>query len=422
MLDNLNGLVYQDEEVFNDIDPDNNVLNNLYANFDSIVQSAYYSINNYNSSFRNYSHFLSIIHQNIRSINNKFDDMSTFIQSLNKHPDVLVISETWLSDISKDQCKFAGYSSYHTARNYRSGGGISIFVNTSLDSSFISELSICNATIESCVVKVCHGNESMFIVGIYRPHTDSIENFTSMLVDILNNVILCNHNVIIVGDLNINLLLENCHHVEHFINELQCLTFVPLITKPTRFPNYNIDVIHASLLDQIWSNFFNSNHSGIILSDMSDHHAIFIHIPIINSLPDTIKVKFRSHSNVNVEKFRTKLLEYKWDLITGDVDERFKLFDSIVNDIYCKTFPLQTKHLSCKRLKNAWLNSNILKSIKCKSNLLKNLKLGLVSHVVYKKYCNHLKSKIRNAKIQYYHNAFFNSRNNIKKLGITLIS
>ena len=145
MHDDIDSLVFHDEEIFNDIDPDNNVLNNLYSNLDSVVQSAYYSINNYNSSFHNYSNFVLFIHQNIRSINNKFDDRSLFMQSLNKPPDVLVMSETWLSDTSKDHCNFNGYTAYHSVRTERIGGGISIFVKSIFDSYFISELSICRA-------------------------------------------------------------------------------------------------------------------------------------------------------------------------------------------------------------------------------------------------------------------------------------
>ena len=45
-----------------------------------------------------------------------------------------------------------------------------------------------------------------------------------------------NKKIILAGDININLLNQQCLAVETFITNLQSLHFIPVITKPTRFP------------------------------------------------------------------------------------------------------------------------------------------------------------------------------------------
>ena len=56
MIDNIN-LSDEPSDIFLDIDPDSNIINNLFHNINSIAQSCYYSIDNYNSSFQNQSNF-----------------------------------------------------------------------------------------------------------------------------------------------------------------------------------------------------------------------------------------------------------------------------------------------------------------------------------------------------------------------------
>lgn len=417
MVDLLNNFEEQNEAMFNDIDPDNNILNNMYSNFQSNTKSSYFTVNNYNSSFRNHSNYFSIIHQNIRSIGRKIDDLSQFIQSLCKQPDILVISETWLDDTSKIYCNIDSYNSHHTVRKGRAGGGVSVFVKSNIDSCCITELCMCDDSIESCVVKIKYDRDIYFITGIYRPHSDSIENFTLKLTNLLENPILRTNNIIMIGDFNINLLLNSCHHCEHFVNELHSLNFIPLITKPTRFHNPSTvnEPIQPSLLDHIWLNVFNCNSSGIILTDMSDHLAVFVHISILHLLPEKIKLEFRCHGPLYIEKFRNVLMGSDWSGLIGSVDERTNKFSCTINEQYCNTFPVKIKYLSKKRLEKPWLSNGIMNSIRRKSSLLKNLKLGLVALETYKNYCNKLKSIIRNAKKHYFSRAFSNFDNNIKQ-------
>ena len=76
-----------------------------------------------------------------------------------------------------------------------------MFTNSSIYAIIkIDTLSVFNRTIETCVAKIYRKDDisiEHFIVGVYRPHTDTEENFINALQDILSNQILHNKTVII---------------------------------------------------------------------------------------------------------------------------------------------------------------------------------------------------------------------------------
>jgi len=402
------------QDTWHDIDPDENLINCLFANYGSITNSSYFTADAYNSTFSKNLNYFSIFHQNVRSVNHKIDKITTFFESLSKFPDVFIFTETWLNDITKLNCNFNHCDSYHTTRLSRTGGGVSVFVNNNFNSMSISDLCLCNDTIETCTVQVRYDDNDIIIIAIYRPHSGTVQNFTSALIELLNNKKMKGKQVIITGDININLLQFNVSYNEHFINELQSLNFVPVITKPTRFPPENSE-IQPSLLDHIWLNFFQENNSGIILSDISDHNTVFLHLPIRSSFPDKVRLAFRSHNNLSMELFRSKLCKINWsNLLTGDMNQQVQIFNSVINEIYCNTFTLKIKYVSSKRITTPWLTRGILNSVKTKSKLFKLLKLGRIHSYDYSSFCNKLKSIIRLAKIKYYKSAFITCKNNIK--------
>ena len=114
---------------------------------------------------------LIMFHQNIRSSNQNFDCLFAFINNIEKYVDVIVMSETWFSVTSK--CSIEGYNSFHSYRDNRTGGGVSIFIRKSLRAYCISEKSIISDDVETCDVELSCGDnsdENMFICRIYRPH------------------------------------------------------------------------------------------------------------------------------------------------------------------------------------------------------------------------------------------------------------
>ena len=257
-------------------------------------------------------------------------------------------------------------------------------------------------------------NLVLFLLSIYRPHNDSIENFVDRLSLILNNDILRGKKVVIMGDLNINLLLQN-PQVELFCTEMYSQAFIPHISKPTRFPPQGAN-INPSLLDHIWSNCFLDCRGGIFTLELSDHLPCFLRIPINNAESnEKVKLSFRSHGIANLNRFVECLSEVNWvTILIGDASENFLVFDRTVNKLYNKCFPLKIKFVSHKRLRNQWISSDIMQAIKVKSNNFKCYKSGTMTKSEYTRFNNRLKNTIRRSKKNYYENKFEQCRSDLR--------
>ena len=138
----------------------------------------------------------------------------------------------------------------------------------------VDSLCLCTNTIETCVVETKLHGTTVFVIGVYRLHTDTVENFSIALGSLLNSPILRNKTILLAGDLNINLLNTDSQPTENFINMMYSMHFLPFITKPTRIEQRNHSS-SATVLDQIWLNSYTPFLSGVILHDIADHYPVF---------------------------------------------------------------------------------------------------------------------------------------------------
>ena len=86
-------------------------------------------------------------------------------------------------------------------------------------------------------MKITINNEDLIIIEIYRPPGINIESFISSLELVLLNDIVRNKNVLVGGDMNINLNDINSTHVMNYISLFNSYMLMPAIMKPTRFPD-----------------------------------------------------------------------------------------------------------------------------------------------------------------------------------------
>ena len=405
-----------DNILYRSIDPDVNYFNEIFQSLQVSQQSNYFTVDQLDSTLSSAS-FFTIFNYNIRSFNCNGDSFVSLLESFTKLPDVVVLTETWLCDNNKDICNMEGYSSYHTIRLGRRSGGVSVFCRSALRSEKVVELSISSETIESSAVELVVDGEIYVILAIYRPHSDSVENFTSVLLGLLNRDSVRNRKVILLGDLNIDLLSLDCNNINSFIHDLQSLHYLPVITRPTRFPSTNvIPCPKPSLLDHIWINTLQSYTSGILSMDLTDHCLTFVAIPCKVDTNSKVRIAFRSHKPEYLRNFTQQLSDVCWDeVLIGDINDKVQQFSDHVNQLYCSCFPLLVKYVSQKRLKKPWLSPGIIKSIKTKSLYFKYTKLGLLCPEFNRKYRNLLTNVIRSARRDYYLKAFNSSKNNMKK-------
>ena len=96
-----------------------------------------------------------------------------------------------------------------------------------------------------------------------------------------------------------------------------------------------------------------------------------------------------------------------------------KLLDQI-KKAFDDCFPLKSKLITEKRLNNPWISQSVLNSIRTKSFLYKDYKVGAVTEIQYKQYRNMLNTTIRQAKRSYYIAQFTSFKNNTHKIWKTI--
>ena len=262
------------------------------------------------------------------------------LHTFHKLPDVIVLTETRFNENSQHSF-LDGYESFHTFRRHRGGGGVSVYVGESIQATKLRHLSLCTETIESCVVML-RDVVDVVIFGIYRLHTDTIENFNSKLQDMLQDVAVSKKQIILTGDINIDLLSRDNYHVNNFVNSMNSIHLLPVITKPTRFAPDNTG--KNSCLDHIWVNNLSNYVSGIIYIDMTDHcPSFYSFIKRYNSKNESTKIVFRSYKSIYYNNFVAKLtsaidIGYAPDEVSENTDR----FCNAINDAYCE-FSVESK-------------------------------------------------------------------------------
>ena len=175
-------------------------------------------------------------------------------------------------------------------------GGTAIYICENLSYTERPDLKFNFPECESCFVEVeCTKSSQNPIFGaLYRHPRQNERAFTSYLEEFLQGFALRGTKLMIMGDFNINLNINNCISRE-YIKALNSLGFSALINQPTRyFTVEDSDRIGCSTLDHIITNSgSNISNAGIIISDVSDHLPIFTSMKISNSKSNPYRETYR---------------------------------------------------------------------------------------------------------------------------------
>ena len=272
-----------------------------------------------------------------------------------------------------------------------------------------------NETIEITAVEVSSNSDSVVILGIYRPHSDTIRNFTSCLTGLLSSNLIQNKLCVLIGDFNANLFSTE-PPINEFCNTLHSYHYIPVISKPTHFsPNSNVG---PSLIDHIWINKVIDYNCGVIESDLTDHCPIFINLPL-TSFKRTKRLKkitFRLKNPENKNNFSAAVQAFDWSSLSCPCLNTFtSRIIKKLNELYCSNFPLVTKVINESKLHCPWITPGLHKLIESKSKYFQLYKLGIVSKQENNTFKNKITAKIRKARRDYISGEFEKSKFNVKK-------
>ena len=229
-----------------------------------------------------------------------------------------------------DIYKIPNYTSIHTIRNNKRGGGVAIYINNNLNFNILHNLTFTiDNLIDICTIELIYNNTNIILSSIYRPPDSNIDSFTNIISNYLHSI---SHNktVYLCGDFNIDIFKHNNNkHIKDFIDNIYQFGYHPLINKCTR-----ITYTSKSIIDNIYTNNNNIPFiNGLLMSDVSDHLLIIVlyknHVNINNNKTKNKRTTLfnRSLNKNNINNIRNVLINYNWSSILDNDDIESSFID-----------------------------------------------------------------------------------------------
>ena len=120
------------------------------------------------------------MHLNCRSLKKNFTAVTALLNKC--HPiTALAATETWLNEINKDMFSINGYTFLHLGRINKSGGGVGLYINATLDSTTRVDLSFTDENLECLFAEIVQSNKcNILIACFYRPPNADVISFNSL--------------------------------------------------------------------------------------------------------------------------------------------------------------------------------------------------------------------------------------------------
>ena len=360
---------------------------------------------------------IKMLNLNIRSIRKNFSELCSFLESLNFYFDIIVLTESWLCHNSGYD--ITGYKKCVKINKYNKCDGVVVYFRDNLSFSLIDlEINFCNS-IHFTFTK----NDVLFnLTAIYRSPNLCANEFLTSLESFLKTSKGRTH--IITGDINIQ-ILENCldlfgNRYLNMMHEHGFTRYLNATTRSSKNSNSCLDHIFFKTDDNLAFN------SGVYNSAITDHYMTF------SLITSSTKKSSRQPSEpvLNVKhtiNYNSLLLLVKntnWCPILNcrDAESSFEIFYNTLRSLINKCTVIFHTPSKLKKIK-PWITTGIVKSIRTRDTLAKQMKQDPNNTVLlnrYKKYRNTLTNIIRQMKITYYSEKFSTHQNNPKKFWQTV--
>ena len=315
---------------------------------------------------------LNFGHLNIQGICGK--EMSKFseikaILSCNKNLHILGLSETKLKDHKLNSMfQIEGFQDpYRKDNDLNGGGGIIVYVRNGINAKRREDLEINNL---SCIwLEISQNKGKSFLIGnMYRPPDSKIE-YCDRFEDMIEHVSEEGKEIILLGDFNKNLSVDNLDR--EWQNLTLSLGLTQLISQPTRVtPN------SKTLIDHIYTSH-EENIASVSVSKqtISDHYAVFGNRKqnhVVHKYSHQT-ITYRSFKHFDQQEFINDLSQIPWEILDSfdDVSECVQVWNLLFLEVVNKHAPLK-QHRVKKGHQPEWLSPEIIDNIKernkCKLN------------------------------------------------------
>lgn len=366
----------------------------------------------------------SVLYLNIRSLNANFNKLHNLLASMKVKPDVIGVSETWITNNRPFIHQLEGYN-FISEKSPSNSGGVGFFILDFHSYSLVNNYKLnVNNTEDMWIELKLPSNKLITIGNIYRHPKHKFNEFHDNIVRVVNKLEASKRSYIFGGDINIDLLKASGNTmIQDFQDSLLSMGCYQTVNAATRFSS---NFLTSSLLDHVYTNIaLDKVITNIILYDISDHLPCIVFIknmsPRSNNKVNYMKQDFKHFDessfltdlDSNLSPF-SKLIN-----TTLDPNNLWNNFEQIFNDTVYSHAPIRKVTRKERKFNNKpWLTKGIIKSINTK-NMMFKLAVSNKSQKfssIFKKYRN-LLTRVQNlSKKLFYKRSIQNSTGNSKKL------
>lgn len=353
---------------------------------------------------------LSLMLQNIRSATRNFDNLLVSLKDSGVVFDILCLVETWYEKGNLPQVD--GYCLFQATSGLNKSSGVAILVDKPLNPiKWEPDIdSIYSKMFDYCFVS-CNLNENLgrrCILGtIYRSPNTSIDLFLDFWETLLNILAACACDVILTGDLNLNLLKDVDVHVINFLDINSNAGFRILNKAPTRISGHS-----STQLDLFLTNIMVNTWSYGIDSDLTDHNMVVLVIDLVMAKnKHSFPLKHSSFSYINYRKVVEELCskDFLPALNFTNLNDSFLYIINTFKSVIERYTSAKGRWDNYNYPKKDWITSGILKSFKKKKRLKNRLNKDKDNSFLrekYNRYRNTLYMTVKTAKRLFYDTEF----------------
>lgn len=328
-----------------------NLINNCYKSIKYIKQLQHFT-------YLQKSDSLNILYVNAISLINKLNDLTLFIDSLSCKVDVIVVTETRLTDNDQIFFQIEGYDAYFNNRNVsnlrKRGGGIAMYIRSSISSSVVK----CVFEEKNHFLIVKLNDLNLHIFSVYKPPNTNEKIFISKLEELLPLY----KNCIIIGDFNLNILNADDANILNYMNTVHCNGFGFLnkidstsATRTTQNSN--------TIIDHLISDMFNQEYE-ILVDDVyfSDHKFILTSMNKSNKKQEFNNLKYK------------KVLDYESlnkHPIWSELDNIVSFEELILKLSYAIEQNMKMIQIKTIKSRNPWVTQELLDLMKQRNKFYK---------------------------------------------------
>ena len=337
--------------------------------------------------------------------------------------DIVAITESWLDMSGKlflPEVQLDGFNIFHKDRSGRKGGGVVLYVKSTLQCCINSSIRVGDDNTESVWVDVTGGRDKIVLGLIYRPPNESMEVTSSLLQEIARA---CRYRqVCILGDFNFRNIdwgnITGDREAEEFLNVVQNNFLKQVIREPTR---------QGNILDLVLTKSENDISEVEVGGQLgnSDHNEIRFNVKWGGKFKGCNNVKVPDFRRADYTGLRNQLADVNWEAIgvgeygSGqvrlgqDTDNLLRGGEerAVVNESYLafvhQLIRGQEQHIPYRKVRSSrndprWMTYRIKHLIGLKRGLYKRIRDGEETlRCRYNELARTIKKTIRGAKRDY---------------------